>query len=86
MDEEGGVLCGVSFVHLPAWREDNTIVSQSVSASPDQEDNEVKKLDHGSYMYVQYLHYSRLTKLHHCPSYGEFPPPPTPPPILSFTS
>ena len=21
VDEEGGILCGVSFVHLPAWRE-----------------------------------------------------------------
>ena len=32
VDEEGGVLCGVSFVHLPAWREDNTI-AQSVGQS-----------------------------------------------------
>ena len=32
VDEEGGVLCGVSFVHLPAWREDNTI-AQTVGQS-----------------------------------------------------
>ena len=58
-------------------RQHNSSVSQSVCASSDQEDNKVKKLDHGSYVY------SRLTiKIASLvfPSYGEFPPPP----ILSF--